>query len=120
MSFYGEGSEALEIESERGWDPRTGAYVIRRWRGTPDGLSTVETELTLLGIRYDVSQEDEQGYHMLRAYYGASSTQSPTEALGDIWTLQGNDSDITMWQHPKILPELDKITLPEEKALFRK
>lgn len=112
MNFHGF-TGLSELSAAPGWDPRYGATVIRRWRGTPAGVALAAQELRSVGVRYQIEPQGDGGYHVLVATYGADETQPEDQALSDTWSLAGNDLEKELWDHPLIQAELDKITSPD-------
>lgn len=103
--FFGEGLS--QLQSEFGFDPKTGDTEIKRWRGTPSQVASQFVVTKLLGLRSGVSEEDEGGYHILSVWYGATETQPPDVPLSDIWSLEGNQLEKSLWELDKVQDQFD-------------
>jgi hypothetical protein len=86
-----------------------------RWRGTLASLWALLEPLKVAGWKFDLDPESESEYYTLTATYAVESagdktpSNDPAKVLADIWTLTGNDLEKSLWEHPKIKTELNKI-----------
>lgn len=111
-AFYG--SNVTELPTDYGFDPRSGIYSIRKWRGTPAAVSLQADAAKLLGLKYDVTPDrDEGGYNTIRVWYGAIETQNPDEPLSDLWSLDGNQIDKSLWNIAKVKDTLANLSVSD-------
>lgn len=95
MSFFG--GAITQLADEYAGDPRTGLSIVKRWRGTPTQILAQANAATTLGLRYDVQELSQGGHQEIRVYYGAIETQDPDEPLADLWTLDANENEKSIW-----------------------
>lgn len=108
--FYG--SEIEELVPERDYTPQSGWSVVKKWRGTPAAIDAKLAELEAafsLGLRINISEEDEGGHQILRAWYGATDTSTPDVPVSDQWSLVGNTIDKSLWVIDKVQNEFAKL-----------
>ena len=91
------GGNFTQLKSEYSWDPRTGLQVTKRWRGTEAQILTHANAAILLGLRYDVRELSQGGYQEIDVYYGATETADPDVPLADIWSLDANENEKSLW-----------------------
>lgn len=115
--FYGSGLEQLESEYE--FDPRSGYTEIKRWRGAPEKIAEQMAVFALSRTRHSVSEEDEGGHQILRAWFGVTESQPAEQAIADIWSLVGNDLEKPIWTIDKVQAELNKANDPHSLALIK-
>lgn len=108
--FYGD--SLTELQPEYGWDPRTGDVVVRKWRGTPALVAQQAQLARNAGQRYEVSEEDEGGYHVLRVTYQSpgGADPDPSQPLADLWTLLGNQLEKSLWEIDKVQDQLELLS----------
>lgn len=100
----------IELPAVETWDPRTGGGYTRRFKGPEVLLRSLAMTHKSAGARIEFTPPEEGGISELRATYGASDTQSPTEPLADVWSIVGNDLEKDLWTHPKMVSECAKAT----------
>jgi hypothetical protein len=107
------GSDIEELTPERDWTPQNGWTVVKRWRGTPTAIDLKITELQntfSFGVRMNIAEEDEGGHQVLRAWYGATDSQSIDAPVSDQWSLVGNDLEKSLWVTDEVQNEFAKLT----------
>lgn len=101
MSSYHGTASLVELPNQPGWDPRTGDQIVRRWRGHPNAVEVQRQYLRAAGVRYQIEQADDGSYATISGYYGASETQDPALPISDVWDLEGEDVERSIWEHWK-------------------
>ena len=110
--FYGHNGYA-ELKPASSWDPRRGWTIIRRYKGVQAAIDALAVTLINAGVRFSREVMPDGGYHILNATYGAEETQPPNEALSDLWDLDGNDFEKSLWLKPEIRNVLQKYIDPD-------
>src|SRR5690242_10333120 len=95
---------------EEGWDPRSGRSVTYEWRGREQEIRRMQEIQEGLGRRTSLRIPAFDGdAFVLNATAGASENQPPDEALSDIWELDGNSLEKSIWELPVVANEFDSI-----------
>lgn len=98
----------VELPATRIDDPRTGPALVRRFRGERMAVEALATTHRSAGARTEVTPDEGGTWATLLANY-ATDPSAPTDVpLTDIWEMDGNDLEKTLWEHPKIVAELAK------------
>ena len=105
-AFYGHNGYA-ELKPVSAWDPRRGWSITRRFKGLQSSIDALALTLIASGVRFTREVMPDGGYHILSATYGAEESQSPTEPLSDLWDLDGNDIEQSLWLRPSIKAHLE-------------
>lgn len=117
MKFTGSAKGVL-LPERRIWDPRYGWQIGSRYRMPYDDLVLLEAEARALGRRTELDPDPQGSYGTLTVWVGAESTQAPDQPLVDRWTLEGNDLEKSILEHPDVLaafPDTD----PQARANLR-
>lgn len=113
--FYGRAispqpDEPLVIVEE-GWDPRLGRTVTYEWRGRETEIRLMQAAQEALGRRTTLRiPAFVGGEFVLNVVAGASENQPVDEALSDIWELDGNSLEKSIWELPVVAEQFDQIT----------
>jgi hypothetical protein len=111
MSFYGGWlTELTSITPEFAGDPKKGRSWIRQYQGTPSQIQLTADTFDALRIRYEVRNAGMPGgYQIITAFFGASENANPDEPLADIWSINGNNIEKSLWESPKVQAETIKL-----------
>jgi hypothetical protein len=101
MGEYFGVNDFTELPGEFQFDPRTGVKITQRFRGTPGPMAALVQGFRNSKSRYMQTQAPNGGHWYAEAYLGAEATQPANQPLADLWDLDGNDIERTLWSHPK-------------------
>jgi len=117
MSTYGPAELITELDPDYRWDPQSGLTVTRKWKGAKADIIAQEPFMRSRGMQTDVEHDEEGGWSILRAT-GIPESHGDGE-LTTVWTLDGNDLEKSIWEHPKISRQLALITDPDKAITLR-
>jgi len=106
MEFYG--TNATGEVRGYSWNPRTGYQQIVVYTGTPDALEAISSSAISNGYSVRYVPDSQGGYSSLEVTYGAAETQDPAVPLSDEWSLEGNDLEKSIFEHPNALAEFEQ------------
>lgn len=120
MATHAGETNYTEQPSGRRFRPETGWTRVRVWKGAKSKLETFLNNELPTGVLYVDVDESVDGYCMVKGDYSfdpaSGSTTAPADPVSRVWTLQGNDIEVTPWALPKMQSELAKITNVELRA----
>ncbi len=88
------------------YDPRTGGSVQGEYVGTPVEIELLRKLFVRGGAKVQTDPSGDGGYD--RMTVSTPDAIDPNETLADVWSLQGNDLEKSVWE------------LPQIKAIFEK
>lgn len=112
-----------ELPELPGWDPRTGQFRIRRFKGPTASMipasssGTLANQLQTEGIRWSV-ESNENGFVIIRGEYGADELQPEDVPLSDRWFKRPGFEQKTLWELPKVQLIMNQF-IPEVRAVIR-
>lgn len=120
MSVHGS-SAFLEQAPRWGWRQNGGAFKERAWEGPASGLTSFLSASLPQGYS-EYSVEDEGDLVIVRAVYTADIPErigNPSDdgLLDRSWELEGDDLEMSLWGHPKIIAATAGDTTSEAVAL---
>lgn len=113
-----------ELPELPGWDPRTGQFRIRRFKGPTAAMipasssGTLANQLQTEGIRWSV-ESNENGFVIIRGEYGADELQPEDVPLSDEWEEDPGFEQKTLWEFPAVQAVMDFITVEEDRAFAK-
>ena len=97
-----------ELQPEMRYTPIRGWQTVRIWRGSPEAILGLVPYVAYAAINIEVVPDPP--YTQLRVTYGLlddGSQPSDPNHVTSLWTLQGNDLEKSLWEHPKVVAVLD-------------
>jgi hypothetical protein len=116
MSYTYYGDDGAALPTEKSWDPYYGWHAFLKERGTPTYIAGLQAALQAAYTPFTVTAPDESGYQTITIEAGVDGAETDAS----LWELDGNDLEKTLWSHPKVITELDKVawgTDPTTKVL---
>lgn len=110
--FYG--AVFSEYPDVRTYDPTTGWYIRRRYKGTPQQMEIIRAQLIAQGVRFEDDDKD-GGYETVTAVFMGPTPDMPQphdQPLISKWDLVGNTLEKDLWSHPSIKERFDELNDP--------
>lgn len=100
MNWYGSKGPIDQIITSD-WTPAKGVRLAKVWIGAIERIQEIELELQSLRIAYRADYNAMPA--RIEAYYDAADLLPTDAALTAVWTLDANNAQRSIWEHPKIL-----------------
>lgn len=107
----------VEIAPLLGWDPQTGDFKTRRWRGSRASCEAYGIILKQQGIGYNIDDIEGGLLHQISAKITGDDTASSAEPIATLWAYRSAQIQIAAWQCDKIQAQL--ATLPFDETTNR-
>ena len=110
--------DSISLQPRERWTPRTGRVTEPRTKLLNTSVANFTANLRSYGYSYEVEPLGESPYSIVTTL-AVSEDATPETILADLWSIDTNNLEKAIWEHPKVLVEMAKTTDLTDRAAIR-
>lgn len=110
--------DGIALQPRERWTPRTGRVTEPRTKLLNASVAAHTASLRAAGYSYEVEPLGESPYSIVTTLAVAEDA-TPTTILADLWEIDGNDLEKSIWELPAVKTQMERTTDLEERARIR-